>query len=75
LRGVEFAARVGAKDMAVTLSGRNLFLWTPYSGTDPEVNAVGRGEGGGRDGNFLDAVDAFGYPLARRFNFQVRLGF
>lgn len=70
-----FAARLGAKDMALTLSGRNLFLWTPYSGTDPEVNAIGRGEGGGRDGNFLDAVDAFGYPLARRFNFQVRLGF
>lgn len=69
------AARLGAKDLALTLSGRNLFLWTPYTGTDPEVNAIGRGEGGGRDGNFLDAVDAFGYPLARRFALQVRLGF
>lgn len=69
------AAKLGAKDLALTLSGRNLFLWTPYEGTDPEVNAVGRGEGGGRDGNFLDAVDAFGYPLSRRFALQVRLGF
>jgi outer membrane receptor protein involved in Fe transport len=69
------AAKVGANDLAITLSGRNLFLWTPYEGTDPEINAIGRTEGGGRDSNFLDAVDAFGYPLARRFALQVRLGF
>ena len=69
------AAKVGANDLALTLSGRNLFLWTPYTGTDPEVNAIGRTSGGGRDNNFLDAVDAFGYPLARRFALQVRLGF
>ncbi|MGQ0648681.1 MAG: SusC/RagA family TonB-linked outer membrane protein [Gemmatimonadaceae bacterium] len=69
------AARIGAKDLALTLSGRNLFLWTPYEGTDPEVNAIGRTDGGGRDNNFLDAVDAFGYPLARRVALQVRLGF
>ncbi|MGQ0766602.1 MAG: SusC/RagA family TonB-linked outer membrane protein [Gemmatimonadota bacterium] len=69
------AARVGAKDLAMTLSGRNLFLWTKYPGTDPEVNAIGRTEGGGRDATFLDAVDAFGWPIARRFAFQVRLGF
>jgi hypothetical protein len=69
------AAKLGAKDLALTLSGRNLFLWTPYEGTDPEVNAIGRTAGGGRDNNFLDAVDAFGYPLARRVALQVRLGF
>lgn len=69
------AAKVRAKDLAVTLSGRNLFLWTKYKGTDPEVNAIGRTDGGGRDSNFLDAVDAFGWPIARRFAVQVRLGF
>ncbi len=69
------AAKVGAKDLALTLSGRNLFLWTPYTGTDPEVNAIGRTDQGGRDNNFLDSVDAFGYPLSRRFSLQVRLGF
>jgi TonB-linked SusC/RagA family outer membrane protein len=69
------AAKVGAKDLAMTLSGRNLFLWTKYSGTDPEVNAIGRTEGGGRDATFLDAVDAFGWPIARRVALQVRLGF
>lgn len=69
------AAKVGAKDLSVTLSGRNLFLWTNYLGTDPEVNAIGRTDGGGRDSNFLDAVDAFGWPISRRLAVQVRLGF
>jgi TonB-dependent starch-binding outer membrane protein SusC len=69
------AAKVGAKDLAMTLSGRNLFLWTKYPGTDPEVNAIGRPDGGGRDATFLDAVDAFGWPIARRVALQVRLGF
>ncbi len=69
------AARLGVKSLAVTGSGRNVFLWTKYSGTDPEVNAIGRTAGGGRDANFLDAVDAFGWPLARRFAISVRLGF
>ncbi|HJU73223.1 MAG TPA: SusC/RagA family TonB-linked outer membrane protein [Gemmatimonadaceae bacterium] len=71
----DLAARLGVKSIAVTGSGRNLFLWTKYSGTDPEVNAIGRTSGGGRDENFLDAVDAFGWPIARRFAINVRLGF
>lgn len=71
----DLAARLGVKSLAVTGSGRNLFLWTKYPGTDPEVNAIGRTSQGGRDENFLDAVDAFGYPLARRFAINVRLGF
>lgn len=71
----DLAARLGVKSLAVTGSGRNLFLWTKYSGTDPEVNAIGRTAGGGRDANFLDAVDAFGWPIARRFAINVRVGF
>ncbi|MGH7696241.1 MAG: hypothetical protein ACRENH_14750, partial [Gemmatimonadaceae bacterium] len=72
---VDLAARLGVKSLAVTGSGRNLFLWTKYPGTDPEVNAISRQPGGGRDQNFLDAVDAFGWPLARRFAINVRIGF
>jgi len=71
----DLAARLGVKSLALTGSGRNLFLWTKYSGTDPEVNAIGRQSGGGRDQNFLDAVDAFGWPIARRFSINVRVGF
>jgi hypothetical protein len=37
------ARYVGAKSMAVTLTGRNLHMWTKYTGLDPEnsVNADG----------------------------------
>lgn len=70
----DLAARLGVKSLAITGSGRNLFLWTKYPGTDPEVNAIGRQANGGRDENFLDAVDAFGWPIARRFAINVRIG-
>jgi hypothetical protein len=69
------AAKLGAKDMALSLAGRNLFLWTNYSGTDPETNANGRRTDGGVDGNYLEAVDAFGWPLARRIALSIRLGY
>jgi TonB-linked SusC/RagA family outer membrane protein len=35
-----FAAPIGASTMSITLAGRNLHLWTDYSGVDPEVNAL-----------------------------------
>jgi TonB-linked SusC/RagA family outer membrane protein len=69
------AAKLGAKDATFSLTGRNLFLKTNYLGVDPETNAIGRDAGGGRDGNYLEAVDAFGWPLARRVALAVRLGF
>ena len=33
-----FAARVRARDISLTVSARNLHLWTNYTGTDPESN-------------------------------------
>jgi TonB-linked SusC/RagA family outer membrane protein len=69
------AAKLGARDATFTLTGRNLFLKTNYSGVDPETNAVGRDTGGGTDGNYLEAVDAFGWPLARRIAFSIRLSY
>ena len=72
----KIAHTLAARDASFTFAVRNLMLWTKYNGTDPEINAVGRGSGeGGTDENYLDAVDAFGFPLARRFSFAVRLGF
>jgi hypothetical protein len=32
-----FANRVGASAASITLAGRNLGLWTNYTGPDPEV--------------------------------------
>lgn len=34
---VELAGRIGARGAVVALAGRNLKLWTTYSGKDPEV--------------------------------------
>jgi hypothetical protein len=72
----QFVERFGGRRLSFTLTGRNLALWTKYDGVDPELNAVGRGGGGSQlDNNFLDGVEAFGFPIPRRFGFQVRLGF
>ena len=69
------AAKLGAREATFTLTGRNLFMKTNYTGVDPETNAIGRDTGGGTDGNYLEAVDAFGWPLARRIAFAIRLGY
>lgn len=69
------AARLGARSMAITLSGRNLLLWTKYSGSDPEIAYNGREPGGGVQSNFNDAIDAFGMPIPRRFSFLVNLSY
>jgi TonB-dependent starch-binding outer membrane protein SusC len=78
------ASRLSARSLAVTLAGRNLMLFTRYPGQDPEINAVGRGSlanptqvnslGNAIDQNFLDSIDAFGLPVARRFAITVNWG-
>jgi TonB-linked SusC/RagA family outer membrane protein len=75
-----FAAKLGMSHLAISFVGRNLHLFSGYSGIDPEVNAVGRcrGRAGGEttlECNFLDSVDAFGLPLPRRYGVSVRFGF
>lgn len=37
-----FARAVRAKALSITLSGRNLYTWTKYSGYDPEMNLFGQ---------------------------------
>jgi hypothetical protein len=64
--------------LAVSFTGRNLHLFTGYSGIDPETNAIGRCGSGGETNvfcNFLDSVDAWGFPLPRRYSISVRFGF
>ena len=69
------ASKLGARNMAVTLTGRNLFLWTKYQGVDPEVTYTGQGGQGGVDENFVESIDAFGFPIPRRIGISVRLGY
>jgi TonB-dependent starch-binding outer membrane protein SusC len=70
---------LGVRYLSVTVAGRNLALWTPYSGIDPETNEYGRGGANadlnGIDQNFGQAIDAFGFALPRRFTVTVRMGF
>jgi TonB-linked SusC/RagA family outer membrane protein len=69
------ASRIGSRDVSITLTGRNLFLWTKYQGVDPEVTYTGNGGQAGIDENFVESIDAFGFPIPRRFGLSVRLGF
>jgi hypothetical protein len=66
--------------MTLTLTARNLALWTKYSGADPEINLHGRTAGLTPDfltesQTFATSLDAFGLPLARRYSFAIRMGF
>jgi len=69
-----FAQKLGFSNLSFNLSGRNVLLWTGYLGIDPEMNG-NSDRGGGLDGNYYDSVDAWGFPLPRRFTFSVRFGF
>jgi TonB-linked SusC/RagA family outer membrane protein len=69
------AARFRANSMAITFGARNIGLWTPYSGSDPEIAYAGRQPGGGVLANFNDASDSFGMPIPRRYSLLVNLGF
>lgn len=72
----ELVERFGGRRLSFTFAGRNLALWTKYDGVDPELNAIGRGGGGDQLAeNFLDGVEAFGFPIPRRYTFSLRLGF
>ena len=49
-----------AKSASFTLAGRNLALWTDYSGLDPETT-------------FSDTTEFFTVPAERRLSFRVSL--
>jgi TonB-linked SusC/RagA family outer membrane protein len=73
------AGRIGASSLAITAALRNFALWTRYPGVDPEVNVYGRGAAATltspTDANVGEAIDAFGYPIPRRFSLAVRASF
>ncbi|MDQ3674829.1 MAG: TonB-dependent receptor, partial [Gemmatimonadota bacterium] len=62
-----FVSRMaGSRQLDVKLSGRNLKLWTDYSGFDPETNL-----GGAANSN--RGIDWFNAPLARAVVFSLAL--
>jgi TonB-linked SusC/RagA family outer membrane protein len=61
--------RYGLKGLELTATGRNLLLFTNYSGVDPEVSSGGSGVSG--TGSM--GMDNLGVPGTRGFDFGLRL--
>jgi TonB-linked SusC/RagA family outer membrane protein len=58
----------GLNTARVSLTGRNLFMWAPYSGLDPEVANFGAAA-------IRNNLDIGPYPPTRSFFFNIALGF
>jgi TonB-dependent SusC/RagA subfamily outer membrane receptor len=62
----------------LTLSGRNLAVWTNYSGYDPEINLFGTNAGGIGSVQTTSADRGFdfgGYPIPRIWQLSARITF
>ncbi|HYW30265.1 MAG TPA: TonB-dependent receptor, partial [Gemmatimonas sp.] len=62
----------------VTVSGRNLAVWTKYSGYDPEINLFGTNAGGLGSGQTTAADRGFdfgGYPIPRVWSVSARFSY
>jgi hypothetical protein len=51
----------------VSLTGRNLALWTDYTGVDPETNLTGVSNGRG--------LEYFNNPSTRSYIFSIRFNY
>jgi len=60
----------GINNLEVSVTGRNLYLWTKYSGSDPNVNYTGTSGGTGTFG-----IDYLNVPNTRAFSFNVSANF
>jgi TonB-dependent starch-binding outer membrane protein SusC len=70
--------RVVHSGIDLTLSGRNLWVWTDYSGYDPEINLFGTNAGGLGSVQTTAADRGFdfgGYPIPRVWSITARITF
>ncbi len=67
LRSAGFRRITHLSNVDFSLTGRNLVLWTPYTGTDPEVNVTGAGLSRGQDW--------FTNPNTKSVLFSVRISY
>ncbi|WP_257666756.1 SusC/RagA family TonB-linked outer membrane protein [Parapedobacter tibetensis] len=63
--------RWGVRNLQLTASGRNLLLFTSYSGVDPEVSGSGAGVGG--TGSF--GFDNLGVPATKSVDLGLKFSF
>ncbi|MEO5902717.1 MAG: TonB-dependent receptor [Gemmatimonadaceae bacterium] len=67
-----------ADGVDLTLSGRNLYVWTNYSGYDPEINLFGTNAGGRESVQTTAADRGFdfgGYPIPRVWSLSAKVNF
>jgi len=62
--------KIGLSNARVAVTGTNLWIWTRYSGFDPEANT-----GYGTVARLAPGLDMSPYPKPRSFSFSVELGF
>lgn len=72
--------RFGMSRMELTAAGRNVALWTKYSGVDPELNVEGGrtstpGASGQEFNNFVTGVEGWGFAMPRRLTLSATIGF
>ncbi len=67
---------IGFDNLTLNVAARNVHLWvnSEYTGLDPEINVVGRCNGG-LDCNFLNSTEGWGLPVPRRITFSARVNF
>lgn len=65
LNSAGFRNSTKLKSVTFGLTGRNLFLWTPYKGIDPDTNLTGSSNGRG--------IDYFQNPNTRSFLFKLTI--
>ena len=65
------ARRFRAESVNIVLAGKNLGLWSGYTGLDPEVNGYSNNQlrGSGNAAQFV-RVDAYSWPMIKRYSLQ-----
>lgn len=64
----DFVRSIGMTKLRFYVSGYNVWIWTKYSGMDPEVSTR-------RQSPLTPAVDYSGFPKSRQFVFGANLNF
>ncbi|WP_116106457.1 SusC/RagA family TonB-linked outer membrane protein [Lewinella sp. IMCC34191] len=64
---ISLLENVGLSDVSIGVTGRNLILWTPFEGADPDTNLTGASRGRG--------LAYFNNPGSRSVLFNLKFGF
>lgn len=67
ISGKRFTEKTKLQSIDISLSGRNIVLWTKYKGIDPETNLEGPSNGRG--------IDYFNNPSTRSYLFSIKINY